>query len=92
MGMKAGPASALVVETLGLQGKLTPEKFLSEREKILHQTFSTAQLMPGSPPLLAETFIVARHVMLQYSNSTRIQPSCPQGGAGACNGNGGISV
>ena len=48
MGMKAIPASNLVVETLGLQGQLTPEKFLKDRELILHKTFETASLMPGT--------------------------------------------
>ena len=47
MGMKAGPASALVVETLGLEGQLTPQQFLTDRELILHKTFATAILMPG---------------------------------------------
>lgn len=52
MGMKAIPASNLVVETLGLQGKLTPEKFLSDRELILHKTFASAKLMPGAPHIM----------------------------------------
>ncbi len=47
MGMKAGPASQLVVETLGLEGQLTGEQFLRDRELILHKTFSSANLMPG---------------------------------------------
>ena len=55
MGMKAIPASNLVVETLGLQGQLTPEQFLANRELILHKTFASASLLPGdlhkpSPP------------------------------------------
>lgn len=55
MGMKAIPASNLVVETLGLQGKLTPEKFLSDREQILHKTFASAKLMPGAPHIVSCT-------------------------------------
>ena len=47
MGMKAGPASTLVVETLGLDGQLTAQQFLTDRETILHKTFATAILMPG---------------------------------------------
>jgi len=47
MGMKAGPASKLVVETLGLEGQMTGQQFLDERELILHKTFSSASLMPG---------------------------------------------
>lgn len=47
MGMKAIPASNLVVETLGLQGQLTPEQFLANRERILHKTFASASLLPG---------------------------------------------
>ena len=49
MGMKAGPASKLVVETLQLEGQLTAEQFLKDREVILHKTFSSAILMPGEP-------------------------------------------
>lgn len=52
MGMKAGPASALVVETLGLEGQLTAQQFLTDRETILHKTFATAILMPGAERLL----------------------------------------
>lgn len=48
MGMKAMPASNVVIETLKLQGILTPEQFLRDRETILHKTFSTAILMPGT--------------------------------------------
>ena len=47
MGMKAGPASQLVVETLGLEGQMTGQQFLTDREVILHKTFSSAALMPG---------------------------------------------
>ncbi|KAL3135113.1 hypothetical protein ABBQ32_008053 [Trebouxia sp. C0010 RCD-2024] len=52
MGMKAIPASNLVVETLGLQGQLTPEQFLANRERILHKTFASASLLPGAERLL----------------------------------------
>ena len=52
MGMKAGPGSHLVIEMLGLQGQLTPEQLLIDREKILHEIFATAKLMPGSTFLL----------------------------------------
>ena len=48
MGMKAMPASNVVIETLNLQGILSPEQFLRDRETILHKTFSTAVLMPGT--------------------------------------------
>ena len=48
MGMKAIPASNVVVEALNLQGILSPEQFLKDRETILHKTFSTAELMPGT--------------------------------------------
>lgn len=48
MGMKAMPASNVVIETLQLQGILTPEQFLRDRETILHKTFSSAKLMPGA--------------------------------------------
>lgn len=52
MGMKAMPASNVVIETLQLQGILTPEQFLKDRETILHKTFSSAKLMPGAERLL----------------------------------------
>ena len=48
MGMKAIPASNVVVEALNLQGILSPEQFLKDRETILHKTFSTAKLLPGT--------------------------------------------
>ncbi len=47
MGMKAGPASKLVVETLGLEGQMTGQQFLDAREVILHKTFSSASMMRG---------------------------------------------
>ena len=58
MGMKAIPASNLVVETLELQGKLTPEKFLADRETILHKTFASAKLMPGTADTITSTSFV----------------------------------
>lgn len=47
MGMKAIPASNVVIEELNLQGIMTPEQFLKDRETFLHKTFSSAKLMPG---------------------------------------------
>lgn len=68
MGMKAGPASKLVVETLGLEGQMTGQQFLSERELILHKTFSSASLMPGAERLLRHFHKVGIPICLATSS------------------------
>ena len=50
MGMKAMESARHLVDTLQLQDQLTPEDFLSQREKALDTLFPSAQLMPGSHP------------------------------------------
>lgn len=49
MGKKAIEAARVFVEEMGLDGLLTPEGFLEEREEMLQELFPTAELMPGSP-------------------------------------------
>ena len=51
MGKKALDAARILVEDSGLQGRLTPEEFLREREAKLDLLFPTAELMPGSSEL-----------------------------------------
>ena len=50
------------VEELQLQGKLTPEEFLRQRETALEKLFPTAELMPGAERLLRH---LVRHLSLQ---------------------------
>lgn len=47
MGKKAIESARIFVEELGLDGLLTPEGFLEEREEMLQDLFPTAELMPG---------------------------------------------
>ena len=51
MGKKALDAARILVEDAGLQGRLTPEEFLREREAKLDLLFPTAELMPGASDL-----------------------------------------
>ena len=51
MGKKALDAARILVEDAGLQGRLTPEEFLREREAKLDLLFPTAELMPGASEL-----------------------------------------
>lgn len=52
MGKKAMEAAQLLVDSLQLDGKLTAQEFLSQREHLLDALFPTAQLMPGAERLL----------------------------------------
>lgn len=47
MGKKAIESARIFVEEFGLDGLLTPEGFLDEREEMLQELFPTAELMPG---------------------------------------------
>ena len=51
MGKKALDAARILVEDTGLQGRLTPEEFLREREEKLDLLFPSAELMPGASDL-----------------------------------------
>ena len=52
MGRKALHAAEILIEDLGLQGQLTAEAFIEEREALLHELFPSSQLMPGAERLL----------------------------------------
>ena len=41
-------AARVLVDELELQGQLTPEQFLADREEALDEMFPTAQLLPGA--------------------------------------------
>ena len=47
LGLKSQACGAIFVETLQLQGQLTPEGFLRQREAALKKLWPTAELMPG---------------------------------------------
>lgn len=48
MGQKALAAAEVFVTELGLEGQLTPQQFLVEREAALDALFPTATLLPGT--------------------------------------------
>ena len=48
MGQKAITSAETFVEDLQLQGKLTPEEFLQQRDAALHTLFPKAEFMPGT--------------------------------------------
>lgn len=48
MGQKALTSAETFVEDLQLQGKLTPEEFLQQRDTALHALFPKAEFMPGA--------------------------------------------
>ncbi len=48
MGKKALDAAMILIEETGLQGQLTPEEFLREREASLDRLFPQAELLPGA--------------------------------------------
>jgi pseudouridine-5'-monophosphatase len=52
MGKKAHEAAEVLISEWQLQGVLTPEAFLAEREAALDSLFPTSQLMPGAERLL----------------------------------------
>eukprot|EP00887_Chlorella_sp_A99_P005177 scaffold1.g5177.t1 len=52
MGQKALAAAEVFVTELGLEGQLTPQQFLVEREAALGALFPTATLLPGAERLL----------------------------------------
>lgn len=52
MGKKAIESCQIFVDELGLQGQLTAEQLLIDREAALDELFPTAQLMPGAERLL----------------------------------------
>eukprot|EP01023_Acetabularia_acetabulum_P003372 TRINITY_DN11415_c1_g1_i1.p1 TRINITY_DN11415_c1_g1~~TRINITY_DN11415_c1_g1_i1.p1 ORF type:complete len:309 (-),score=55.28 TRINITY_DN11415_c1_g1_i1:275-1201(-) len=47
MGRKALEAGQILIDDLGLQGQLSAQEFIDEREKLLDEHFPNCQLMPG---------------------------------------------
>jgi pseudouridine-5'-monophosphatase len=52
MGKKALEAAQILVDDLGLQGKITAEEFVTEREKKLDVLFANSSLLPGVEKLI----------------------------------------
>lgn len=52
MGQKALEAARILVSELQLEGQITPEQFLREREESLDEMFPSTQLLPGAERLL----------------------------------------
>lgn len=52
MGRKALEAAQIMIDDLGLEGKITAEDFVTEREKLLDELFGKAELMPGVDRLI----------------------------------------
>lgn len=52
MGRKALEAAQILVDDLELEGKLTAEAFIKEREELLDELFAKAALLPGVESLI----------------------------------------
>ncbi|CAI7767611.1 unnamed protein product [Closterium sp. NIES-54] len=52
MGKKAAEAAKVVIEELGLQGEMSAEEFLKERENLLREEFPHCKLLPGAERLI----------------------------------------
>ncbi|GAX78997.1 hypothetical protein CEUSTIGMA_g6437.t1 [Chlamydomonas eustigma] len=52
MGRKAIEAAEIFIQYLNLQGKITADEFLKEREEILDRLFASAPLLPGVDRLI----------------------------------------
>ncbi|CAI5472113.1 unnamed protein product [Closterium sp. Yama58-4] len=52
MGKKAAEAAKVVIEELGLQGEMSAEEFLKEREALLREEFPHCKLLPGAERLI----------------------------------------
>jgi hypothetical protein len=48
MGKRATEAAQVLIDELGLEGQLSPEQFLKEREELLDKMFPQAELLPGA--------------------------------------------
>jgi hypothetical protein len=46
--LQAIEAARVLVSELDLEGQITPEQFLSDREEALDEMFPNAQLLPGA--------------------------------------------
>ena len=49
MGKKALEAGQIFVDETGLNGILTPEDFIRQREEMLRSMFPQSELLPGEP-------------------------------------------
>ncbi|CAG9461296.1 unnamed protein product [Pedinophyceae sp. YPF-701] len=68
MGKRALEAAQVLVDDLGLHGRITPEAFVQERERILDELFPDAQLLPGAGRLVRH--LASRGVPLAVATSS----------------------
>jgi hypothetical protein len=66
MGRKAHEAAHVMIEQLGLQGQMTAEGFIEEREAELLKLFPYSDLMPGEKP---------QHMSPYFAPKTLFMPS-----------------
>lgn len=52
MGRKALDAAQQLIDDLQLQGQITADEFVAEREQLLHSLFATCKAMPGAERLV----------------------------------------
>ncbi|KAL7097436.1 hypothetical protein ACP275_10G144700 [Erythranthe tilingii] len=71
MGMKAIEAARLFVEETGLNGLLSPEEFLVEREDMLRTMFPGCELMPGASRLIQHLHANGIPICVATSSHTR---------------------
>jgi len=83
MGQKALDAANVLISDLNLQGKITGEEFVAEREKILDNLFADSKLLPGveklirhlhahKVPMAVATSSHRRHFDLKTSKHTEL--------------------
>lgn len=63
IGLKASEAAQVFVKETGLEGILTPEEFLRQREDMLKDMFPESGLMPG----MLNLFAIKMHEMKSIS-------------------------
>lgn len=56
IGMKASEAAQVFVKETGLEGILTPEEFIRQREDMLQHMFPESDLMPGAECLIRHLY------------------------------------
>ncbi|PSC74063.1 (DL)-glycerol-3-phosphatase 2 [Micractinium conductrix] len=71
MGKKAIEAARTLVSELDLEGKITPEQVLIEREEALDEMFPTAELLPGAERLLRHLAACGVPIALATSSHLR---------------------
>lgn len=70
MGKKALEAAQLLVADQQLEGVLTPQQFLDQREEALDRLFPTSSLMPGTTSSVCHSLFCRvddRAIMLQQA-------------------------